>query len=171
MSLDEQPAVVAYDGSDEAQAAVREAARLLPGRRLVVVSVWEQGLALMLMPPTDTISGVPNMTPSPETIATTDRPQHDHAADTAAQGAEIARSLGAEAEPYPVADDVDAAETIAAEAERLDAAGLVIRSLAPAVIVIGSRGVGRMKSRLLGSTSQGLLRHTRRPVIVVKAPE
>ena len=161
MSPDEQPAVVAYDGSDEAQAAVREAARLLPGRRLVVVSVWEQGLALMLMPPTDTISGVPNMTPSPETIATTDRAQHDHAADTAAQGAEIARSLGADAEPYPVADDVDAAETIAAEAERLDAA----------VIVIGSRGLGRMKSRLLGSTSQGLLRHTRRPVIVVKAPE
>ena len=38
MSPDEQPAVVAYDGSDEAQAAVREAARLLPGRRLVVVS-------------------------------------------------------------------------------------------------------------------------------------
>ena len=140
MSLDEQPAVVAYDGSEEAQAAVREAARLLP---------------------TDTISGVPNMTPSPETIATTDRAQHDHAADTAAQGAEIARGLGAEAEPYPVADDVDAAETIAAEAERLDAA----------VIVIGSRGLGRMKSRLLGSTSQGLLRHTRRPVIVVKAPE
>jgi nucleotide-binding universal stress UspA family protein len=162
MSPDEQPAVVAYDGSEEAQAAVREAARLLPGRRLVVVSVWEQGLALMLMPPTDTISGVPNMTPSPETIATTDRAQHDHAADTAAQGAEIARSLGADAEPYPVADDdVDAAETIAAEAERLDAA----------VIVIGSRGLGRMKSRLLGSTSQGLLRHTRRPVIVVKAPE
>ena len=160
MSPDQQPAVVAYDGSDEAQAAVREAARLLPGRRLVVVSVWEQGLALMLMPPTDTISGVPNMTPSPETIATTDRVQHDHAAETAAQGAEIARSLGAEAEPYPVADDVDAAETIAAEAERLDAA----------VIVIGSRGLGRMKSRLLGSTSQGLLRHTHRPVIVVRAP-
>jgi nucleotide-binding universal stress UspA family protein len=160
MSPDQQPAVVAYDGSEEAQAAVREAARLLPGRRLVVVSVWEQGLALMLTPPTDTISGVPNMTPSPETIAATDRAQHDHAADIAAQGAELARSLGAEAEPYPVADDVDAAETIAAEAERLDAA----------VIVIGSRGLGRMKSRLLGSTSQGLLRHTHRPVIVVKAP-
>ncbi len=161
MSPDQQPAVVAYDGSDEAKAAVREAARLLPGRRLVVVSVWEQGLALMLMPPTDTISGVPNMTPSPETIATTDQAQHDHAADIAAQGAEIARSLGAEAEPYPVADDVDAAETIAAEAEKLDAA----------VIVSGSRGLGRMKSRLLGSTAQGLLRHTRRPVIVVKAPD
>ena len=161
MSPDEQPAVVAYDGSEEAQAAVREAARLLPGRRLVVVSVWEQGLALMLIPPTDTISGVPTMAPSPETVATTDRIQHDHAADTATQGAEIARGLGAEAEPYPVADDVDAAETIAAQAERLDAAA----------IVIGSRGLGRVKSRLLGSTSQGLLRHTRRPVIVVRAPE
>ena len=99
MSPDEQPAVVAYDGSDEAQAAVREAARLLPGRRLVVVSVWEQGLALMLMPPTDTISGVPNMTPSPETIATTDRAQHDHASETAAQGAEIARSLAPRPSP------------------------------------------------------------------------
>src|SRR3954471_13543517 len=116
MSLDQQPAVVAYDGSDEAQAAVREAARLLPGRRLVIVSVWEQGLALMLMPPTDTISGVPNMTPSPETIATTDRAQHDHAADTAAEGPGMAPTWGPEAEPYPVADDVDAAETIAAEA-------------------------------------------------------
>ena len=97
MSPDEQPAVVAYDGSPEAQAAVREAARLLPGRRLVVVSVWEQGLALMMMPPTDSISGVPAMAPSPETIATTDRLQHDHAAETAAQGAELARRLGAEA--------------------------------------------------------------------------
>ena len=38
MSPDQQPAVVAYDGSEEAQAAVREAARLLPGRRLVVGS-------------------------------------------------------------------------------------------------------------------------------------
>ena len=160
MSPDQQPAVVAYDGSEEAQAAVREAARLLPGRRLVVVSVWEQGLALMMMPPTDSISGVPNMTPSPETIRTTDRLQHEHAEETASRGAELARSLGAEAEPYPVADDVDAAETIAAEAERLDAA----------VIVIGSRGLGRVKSSLLGSTSHGLLRHTRRPVIVVKAP-
>jgi nucleotide-binding universal stress UspA family protein len=101
------------------------------------------------------------MAPSPETIATTDRLQHDHAADTAAKGAEIARGLGAEAEPYPVADEVDAAETITAVAERLDAA----------VIVVGSRGLGRVKSRLLGSTSNGVLRHTRRPVIVVRAPE
>jgi nucleotide-binding universal stress UspA family protein len=101
------------------------------------------------------------MAPSPETIATTDRLQHDHAADTAGQGAELARSLGAEAEPYPVADDVDAAETITAQADRLDAA----------VIVVGSRGLGRVKSRLLGSTSHGVLRHTRRPVIVVRAPE
>src|SRR4051812_41914891 len=142
MSLDQQPAVVAYDGSDEAQAAVREAARLLPGRQLVVVSVWEQGLALMLMPPTDPISGVPNMTPNPATIATTDRAQREHAAAAAARGAEFARSVGPEAEPYPVAAEVVAAETMAAEAERLVAA----------VSVIGSRGLGRMKSRLLGST-------------------
>src|SRR4029079_3224182 len=107
MSPDQQPAVVAYDGSDEAKAAVREAARLLPGRRLVVVSVWGQGVSLVLMPPTDTISGVQNMTPSPETIATTDRVQHDHATETAEQGAELARGLGAEAEPQPEAYAAD----------------------------------------------------------------
>ena len=85
------------------------------------------------------------MAPSPETIAATDRLQHDHAAETAGPGAEIAREPGREAEPYPVADEVDAAETIAAMADRLDAA----------VIVVGSRGLGRVKSRLLGSTSRG----------------
>lgn len=161
MSVNEQPAVVAYDGSEEAQAAVREAVRLMPGRRIVVVSVWEQGLALMMAPPTDSISGMPYAAPSPETVVMTDRLQHDRASDTATQGAELARQLGAEAEPYPVADDVDAAETIAAEAERRDAAA----------IVIGSRGLGRVKSRLMGSTSQGLLRHTRRPVIVVRTSD
>jgi nucleotide-binding universal stress UspA family protein len=161
MSDNDRPAVVAYDGSEEAQAALREAVRLMPGRRLVIVSIWEQGLALMLTPPTDTISGVPTMAPSPETMALTDEIQHGHAEETANQGAELARGLGADAQPYPIADEVDAAETIAAEAERQDAVA----------IVIGSRGLGRVKSRLLGSTSQGVLRHTRRPVIVVRAPE
>jgi nucleotide-binding universal stress UspA family protein len=161
MSVNDQPAVVAYDGSEEAQAALRAAVELMPGRRLVVVSIWEQGLALMMAPPTDSISGVPAMAPTAETVTLTDQIQHDRAEETATQGAELARSLGAEADPYPIADDVDAAETIAGEAERRDAVA----------IVIGSRGLGRVKSRLLGSTSQGVLRHTRRPVIVVRAPE
>jgi nucleotide-binding universal stress UspA family protein len=160
MSTQEQPVVVAYDGSPASQAAVRAAATLLPGRRLVVVTIWEPGLALMLAPPTDSISGMPYATPSPETVATTDRLQRDHAEETAAAAIEIARELGATADAYPVAEDVDVGETIAAAAEQHDAAA----------VVVGSRGLGRVKG-LLGSTSQQVLRHARRPVIVVRAPE
>src|SRR4051795_10467332 len=161
MSPDERPVLVAYDGSPESQAAVRAGAVLMPGRPLLVVSVWEPGLAMMMTPPSDELSGLTSIPPSAETMATVDRAQRDHAADAAEAGAAIARELGAEAEPYAVPEERDIAETIAELAERRDAAA----------VVIGSRGLGRVKSRLLGSTSHGLLRRTQRPVLVVRDSE
>jgi nucleotide-binding universal stress UspA family protein len=161
MSPDERPVVVAFDGSGESEAAVRQAAALFGDRTLVVVSVWEPGLALAMAPAPDGLSGLSYSAPSPEAMAMTDRVQRDRATDTAAAGAELARALGATVDPHPVPDEVDIAETIAGVAEERDAAA----------IVVGSRGLGRVKSRLLGSTSQGLLHHTERPVVVVRAPE
>jgi len=158
---DQQPVVVAFDGSPEGEAAVRAAASLFPGRTLVVVSVWEPGLAFAMTTPPAGMEGLAYSTPSAETMATVDRLQRDRAAETAAAGAELARGLGATVEPHPVADELDIAETIAAVAERRDAAA----------VVVGSRGLGRVKARLLGSTSQGLLHRTRRPVVVVRAGE
>jgi nucleotide-binding universal stress UspA family protein len=139
MSMDERPVVVGFDGSDDAEAAVREAAALFRDRTLVVVTVFE----------------------SPETKAFVDREQRDRATGAATAGAELARSLGATVEPHPVPERVNTAETIAGVAELRDAAA----------IMVGSRGLGRIKSTLLGSTSQGLLHHTKRPVVVVRAPE
>ena len=58
-------------------------------------------------------------------------------------------------------DEVNVAETLARLADERDAAA----------VVVGTRGLGRVKSAMLGSTSRGLMHHTRRPVVVVRAPE
>ena len=48
---DVRPVVLAYDGSAEAQAALREAVALFGHRPLIVASVWEPGLAMVTMMP------------------------------------------------------------------------------------------------------------------------
>lgn len=155
---DIRPAVVAYDGSAEAQAAVRQAVALLGHRPLVVVTVWEPGLAALALTPS--AGEVTYMPPDPAAMAALDRAESDHARHVAEAGASLARGLGATAEALPVRDEVDAAETLASIAEQRDAAA----------IVVGSRGLGAIKARVLGSTSQKLLHHTHRPVLVVRAP-
>jgi nucleotide-binding universal stress UspA family protein len=161
MPDDSQPVLVAYDGSTIAQRAVETAARLFGGHRLVVVSVWEPGLAFTLAPTPD-IGGVGYIPPSADEMATMDRAQRDHAADSAEAGARLAREHGATAvEPLPVADEGKIGETLADLAEQLDASA----------IVVGSRGLGAVKSGLFGSTSRELLNRSRRPVLVVKSPD
>jgi nucleotide-binding universal stress UspA family protein len=160
MTEDGRPVVVAFDRSDEAHAAVKAAASLFRGHPFVVVSVWEPGLAIAAVP-ADTGVGLAYPMPSPEEVEQVDQVQHEHAAATAEAGAALARSLGATAEALPVEDRVNVAETIHAIAEQVDAAA----------IVVGSRGLGGVKSAVMGSTSRRLLRDSRRPILVVRGPE
>jgi nucleotide-binding universal stress UspA family protein len=157
----EQPVLVAYDGSAAARQAVVEAARLLRTWRAIVVTVWEPGLAY------DTASLPPDgmmMAPmvEPGAALEVDRAVHDQAERVAREGAELARSLGLDAEPLAVPDEGDVPHTIVKLAQERGAAA----------IVAGSRGLGGLRARLEGSTSKGLVKHAPCPIVVVhEAPE
>jgi nucleotide-binding universal stress UspA family protein len=90
-----------------------------------------------------------------------ERASEDHAREIARDGVARAREAGLDAEPLAVEDVAEAADTIVTQAEEHDAVA----------IVIGSRGLRGLKSKLLGSTSAGVLRRAGRPVVVVRHPE
>jgi nucleotide-binding universal stress UspA family protein len=161
MTEDTRPVVVAFDGSEEAQAAARAAASLFGDRAVLVVSVWEPGLAMAMMSSPDAATGLSYPPPTPEQIQAVDRAQHEHAASMAQSGARLVEELGGTAEALPVAESLNVAETVMSIADERDAAA----------VVVGSRGLGAVKSRLLGSTSRKVLHETRRPVLIVRAPE
>jgi nucleotide-binding universal stress UspA family protein len=152
------PVVVAYDGSAEAQASLRQAVALFADRLLLVVSIWEPSLATLEFAAPTGDPGLVSLPPDPATVAAIDEAQRNHAGDVAEAGARLARELGATAEAVPVADEANVAETIARIAEQRDAC----------VVVVGSRGLGGFKRHLLGSTTQRLLRDGHPPVLVVR---
>ena len=149
--------MLAYDASPEAQAALREAVALFGQRPLIVASVWEPGLAAVTMTPSTGELGMGYL-PDPEAVAAIDRAQSEHAGDVAEAGTRLARELGATAEAVALADSADIAGTLIAIAEERDARA----------IVVGSRGLGAIKARMLGSTSRKLLHDAHCPVLVVR---
>jgi nucleotide-binding universal stress UspA family protein len=158
MGADERPVVVAYDGSAEAQEAVKVAATLFAGSLLVLVTVWEGVSELELAAIPDS-TGIGYLPPEPERQRALDDAWATRAVDAADAGARIARELGASVEPIAIEDETNVAEMIAAIADERHAK----------VVVIGSRGRGRVAG-LFGSTSRALLRRTELPVLVVRSP-
>jgi nucleotide-binding universal stress UspA family protein len=150
------PILVAYDGSAESRAALSRAAELFPGRAAVVATVWEPGLATIVPDPSGI--GGPAAPVDIAAAAEVDQLMSKRAAGIAAEGAELARKAGLQAEPVSTEDESKVGEVIAELAEKHDAA----------VVVAGSRGLSGLKARLLGSTSESILHHCRRPVLVVR---
>jgi nucleotide-binding universal stress UspA family protein len=156
MAREGAPVVIAYDGSEVSRAAVRHAADLFAGRRAVLATVWEPGLAAAPLGIPDTIGGT--LPADPMTVEAVDRLQREHAATVAGEGAEFARSLGLVAEPQAVPDEVDVADTLIGIAQECGAA----------VVVVGSHGITGLRTRLLGSVSRKLIEHCDRPVLVIR---
>jgi nucleotide-binding universal stress UspA family protein len=156
MAGHEAPVVIAYDGSEVSRAALRQAAALFSGHPAVVVTVWEPGLAAVAVTP-DAL-GMSTI-PDPATAEAVDRLQREHASSVAADGAELARSLGLTAEPRAVPDEADVARML------ID----IARERGAGVVVIGSHGISGLRSRLLGSVARKLIEHCDRPVLVIRA--
>jgi nucleotide-binding universal stress UspA family protein len=149
-------ALLAYDGSENAAAAIRQAGSLLACRRAVAVRVWD---SLGTLPLGTDIKGLTGS--MREAAKELDEEDARDANQFAEEGAQLAREAGFEAESRALRGRPKAWPTLLEAADRIDAA----------VIVTGSRGLGGVASALLGSVSSGLLHHSHRPLLVVPPVE
>jgi nucleotide-binding universal stress UspA family protein len=141
------PFVLCYDGSEAAERAIRVAP--------VLVGRGRPARVLYAYKPTERSLGVAQGA----TGGRIDAPVA-HEADAegvVVAGVKLAREVGFEAEALLLAADRPTGELIAATADELDA---------PA-IVMGQRGVGGLKSALLGSVSRDVVAAYHRPVVIV----
>jgi nucleotide-binding universal stress UspA family protein len=152
--------VIAYDGSPSADHAIREAGRVLAGRRALVVAVYQQGIGFEWAELPATSIAAP---PAPIDIRTAldvDQELAERSQLMAQHGAELAREAGFEAEALAVADDADApvAETIVTVAREQNADA----------IVMGAHGHSRLSEAVLGSTSRDVIRRAPCPVVMAR---
>lgn len=145
--------LICYDGSDDAQAAIKHVAGLLPGAPATVLTVWASFSTVASGSPRGRLSPLAVITNVDEANAKL----LAEARQVAAEGAQLANEAGLQAEPATDERGESVAEAILSAADKLDAD----------VIVIGSRGQDGLVSLLLGSVSHRLLQHASRPVLVI----
>jgi nucleotide-binding universal stress UspA family protein len=156
MSAPDGPVVVAFDGSAAARQALTAAARLISPRRVVVLTVWEPALAYAAVAGGSPDVSMPQAL-DPAAALGLDDVLRQNAERVASEGAELARSVGLDAEPLAVPDRGGIARTILGVAEERQAEA----------VVVGSRGLTGLRARLEGSTSSAVLKHAACPVLVV----
>jgi nucleotide-binding universal stress UspA family protein len=147
--------LIAYDGSESADAAISAARELLGGGSAdaVVLSVWEP-LVVEALRAMRFGGGLPVMTD----VADVDAQSEDEARQLAEHGARLAGEAGFEARSLWAADTRAIADTIVEGADELDVD----------LIVLGARGLTGIRA-FLGSVSNHVLQHAHRPVLVIPA--
>lgn len=150
-----RPVLLCYDGSDNAAAALARAGEVLGSRDAVVLTAWEP---VAVWEPSDpaTILSAPLAMLATDALGL-DEIVRDLARERAEQGVGLATEAGftararvTEGKSWRVICDV---------ADELDAE----------LIVVGARGLSRVRSALLGSVSSAVVVHARQPVLVVSA--
>ena len=151
------PALLCFDGSEDASAAIVRAGELLTPGRAVVLTVWEP---VAVWAPYD-----------PATIVTAPL---ERLASNALHLDEIVQDVGRETMERGVGLATDAgfqAEGRLARGKAWRSICEVANELGAEPIVVGARGLGRVRSALLGSVSTAVVFHAKRPVLVVPRQE
>lgn len=143
------PLMLCYDGSEDAKNAIAQAASLFPGERALVLTVWQ---------PVSSLSsyGWAGAAAIPD-FAELDRGAAEERHRIVAEGVALAQEAGLEAEPLAVEANGPVWEAIVQAAERERAS----------IVVMGSRGLTGVRSMLLGSVSNSVVHHARRPTLVI----
>ena len=148
------PILIAYDGSENARDAIEWAGEMFGGRRAVVLYAWEpvEGIAVLH-------GGIGSTAGASATEGMREADAWGQAAAerVAAEGAELARRAGLDAEPRVMRGALPVWELIVEAADDLDAA----------LILLGSRGLRGLRSLVLGSVSHQVLHNAHQPVLVV----
>lgn len=156
----DSPIVIAYDGSPAARAAVTRAGALFGHRKTIVLTAWDPRLGEMMLVPDPTGLGTTMMPYDPALANEIDREVEHTARDIAADGAKLARDCGLDAQELAVEDVTRPAEAILQSA----------RENGAEAIVVGSRGHSGLRAKLLGSTSDAILKGAGEiPVLIVHA--
>ena len=149
--------LVCYDGSTDAKEAIQQAARLMPGAKATVVTVWESMFDALTYSDAFGIGlsgsagfGTPSLD---DTI-------QQHARETAAEGAALAVEAGLDAESSIACRRGGRGRTLLTVAAEIDAS----------VVVLGTRGRSDLRSFLLGSTAHEALHYADRPVLIIPSP-
>jgi nucleotide-binding universal stress UspA family protein len=149
---DRGPLLLCYDGSESATRAIRAAGALCSPRSAVVANLWESWVTAAPV-----LAGVARpvnaMTDELNEIAT------GLSQAIAAEGVRLAAEAGFDAQPLSVCSAGSLWRSLLDVADRHDAEALVL----------GTRGLTGL-SRALGGVSNGVVHHSRRPVLVVPEP-
>ena len=147
--------LIAYDGSEDAKAAIQHAGKLMPGAATTVLTIWEQFETMLAKTPA-VLRPLARVNEADEI----DREEANAAEESAVEGLQLARAAGLDATSLTAPDAGSAADTIIEQANRLDVDA----------IVVGSRGLTGMQL-LLGSVSLSLVQRANRTVVIVPSSE